>query len=168
MKLLPLAFAVVLLPACKGDDPAKPGAPAAAAPGPVKFTSADAAVAGDYDGTKALTRKSFGKPSIYVAKNCPQLTCANAKDFGSEMLKSICPQGAVLAMELAKELTPGSKQPFESIVIAQGTGSAMGLVLSDAKTNEIEVVSAGDTIVAKVNFKGDQTVSGVVGAKVCP
>jgi hypothetical protein len=168
MKLLPLAFAVAFLPACEGDDPAKPGA-SAAAPGPVKFTTADAAAAGDYDGTKAVIKKSFGKPEIYVAKNCPQLTCANVKDFDSKFMKATCPKGTVLNLSLEKDLTKGSKQPMASIVVAHGDGSAGGLLLSDAQANEVEVLSsAGDTVVASVNFKGGQTLNGVVGAKVCP
>ena len=169
MRPLLLAFAVVLLSACKGDDPGKPGA-AAGAPGPVKYTTGDKNIAGDYDGTKALLTKSgFGKWKLYVAKNCPAFSCANvSKDaFGSDAVKATCPQGAVLEMTLEKELAKGSKQPFTSIVCAEGNGSAHGLVLSDAAANEVEVLAAGETVVAKVNVKSSESVNGVVGAKVC-
>jgi type III secretion system FlhB-like substrate exporter len=84
------------------------------------------------------------------------------------MLKATCPKGTVLALSLDKDLSAGSKQPLESIVVAQGDGSAAGLLLSSAKANEVDVISTGDTVVAKVRFEGDQSVNGIVGAKVCP
>lgn len=169
MRLLVLAMAVVLVSACKGDDPPKPAAPAAPTPGPVSYTTGDKEFAGDYDGAKALLHKDgWGKWKLYLTKNCPQFSCADvSRDaFGNDRAKATCPQGQILAMAMDKEPTKGSKQPFTTIVRVQGD-SAMGLMLSDAKANELEVLSTGETLVAKVNVKTDETLGGTVGARTC-
>jgi hypothetical protein len=169
---LALSCSLLALVACKGkapasEEPAKAPIPAA---GPLTYTTGDASIAGDYDGTKAFLSKSDGHPTLFVAKNCPAFSCANVSgsSFRSDTVKATCPQGAALSIEVEKDLVAGSKQPIKSAVCAHGDGSANGLVTSGADANEVEVLSAGDTVLAKVSLQGMEGLKGVVAAKTCP
>jgi hypothetical protein len=167
-----LSLALMSLAACKGkeqasQEPAKAALPAA---GPLTYTTGDASIAGDYDGTKALLSKGDGHPTLFLAKNCPAFSCANVSgnSFRSDTVKATCPQGAALSIEVEKELAAGSKQPIKNAVCAHGDGSANGLVVSGADANEVEVLTAGDTVLAKVSLQGMEGLKGVVAAKTCP
>lgn len=177
MKILDATFVslipLVLLVACekKDADAASPSATASAAaapePGPVKYTTGDPEIAGDYDGTKAVVKGKI----LVVPRNCPTLSCeevGSSFTFDRGKIGKICPKAYVMTVEVEKDLTQGSKQPMVAIGNSNiANGSANGLVTNGAEKNEIEVLSAGDRLVAKIDLKGMESFQGVVSAKVC-
>jgi hypothetical protein len=168
-----LSILLLALTACDKKKTEAAAAPAAPVPGPVKYTTGSPANAGDYDGTKAVSVPgSFGGTYIIVPKDCPTFSCGDVKSGGSidnDKLKTTCPKGHFMLVQLKETAKAGTKTPMESIVHTEvATGSANGLVLSGAKANELEVLSAGTSLVARVSLKNDESFEGIVGATVCP
>jgi hypothetical protein len=165
---------VVILVACDkkangSSSAASAAAPAAAVAGPLHYTTGDPEIAGDYDGTKAIANMAFGRTVIRVPRNC-SLTCDDLQgsQLDSEKVKKSCPQGYVMTVEVEKELTPGGKLPMTNIGNSNiGKGSANGLVVDGATTNQFEVVSSGERTVAKIDFKSTETVSGTISFSMC-
>lgn len=168
--------AIALLGGCNKSETAA-GAPSASAapapaptPGAVKYTTGDPAIAGDYDGTKAIARKSGSKTTIAMPKNCDALACEHLPGslLDQDALKKACPKGHVLTIEVDKEPTAGAKLPLTHAgCVHVESGAANGLVLDGAQKNEIEVVSAGDNYVVKVDLDGMEDIQGVLSAKLC-
>lgn len=168
-----LSVLLLAVTACENKKTEAAAAPAAPAPGPVKYTTGSPENAGDYDGTKAVSVPgSFGGTYVIVPKDCPTFSCGDVKSGGSldnDKLKQACPKGHFMLVKLKDTAKAGTKAPMESIVHTEvATGSANGLVLSDAKANDLEVLSAGTSLVARVSFKSDESFEGIVGATVCP
>jgi hypothetical protein len=173
--------AVALLVGCQKSDANAAGGPSAsgaatpppspaAAPGPVKYTTGDAKIAGDYDGTKAIARRMGSRTIIALAKNCDALSCDHLPSslLAQDKVKAACPNGYVLTLQMEQELTAGAKVPLTNAVCSQlESGAANGLVLSGASKNEVEVVSAGDSYVVKISLDGMEGIQGVASAKLC-
>jgi len=165
------AIAVILLAtACNKDKNAPAGN--SNAPGPLKYkASMTPAASGDYDGTKGIAADSgFGNTDIILAKDCPSFSCADVSgsSLKTDKLKTACPKGRFLVIEHKGPVKAGTKATMDSVVQAESTGGAMGLMIGDAKTKEVEYLSAGPPVTAKLTLKADDAFEGVVALTVCP
>lgn len=165
-KVSALLVTLLLTSACdKGKSGGGPSG-SAAVPGPVTYKTGIAAYSGAYDGTKAVAYTS-SEMTIFVPRDCPSFSCAYVKagaNLDKDKLKATCPKGQFMSINVKPPSAPGKIQA-SSIGHSDATGSANGL-LTDTK--DVEVLSVGASIVARVSAKGDESVEGVVGATVCP
>jgi hypothetical protein len=162
-----LLAALLLTAGCDKGKSGGSGGPSASAavPGPVTYKTGIAAYSGAYDGTKAVAYTS-GEMSIFVPRDCPSFSCAYVKagaNLDKDKLKAACPKGQFMSINVKPPSAPGKIQA-SSITHSDATGGN-GL-LTDTK--DVDVLSVGASIVARVSAKGDESVEGVVGATVCP
>ena len=177
-KVTALVSALVLLTAACNKEEKKDGSATAsssaakAEAGPVTYKTGIPAYAGPYDGKKALMGKNSEGTWIFLTAGCPSFSCADMKygnSLDKEKLKAACPTGQTMSILVKALPSAGGKTPIDTILHTTLSDlGGNGIMIEGAEANELEVVSAGDPLVARVHLKGDESVEGVVSAKSCP